>query len=308
MSIKRFPFTLNQLTYFVECARTLNMTQASSNLHVAQSAVSTAITQLEKSLGSTLFIRQQSKGLILTDAGEKLLNDTNELFAMLSGTVETIQNKQSVVSGEITIACFNTLAPFLVPELLSDLEARFPDLKVQVLEGDENEILNLLRQGKAELGIHYSFGTVDGIHNELVGFAPPHAVVSTKHRLAGAKSVALKDLADDPFILLDMPSSREYFLAVLEESGLKAKVAHRSGSYETVRSLVAKNLGYSILNQKPRIKKTYGGERVVSLEINHEVRGLDIVVSSLAQIERSARAKAVFEGVRAVLAKPIEQD
>ncbi len=61
--------TLVQLRYFVTAAMHRSMTEASIDLHVAQSAVSTAIAQLERSLGVQLFVRQRSKGLALTEAG-----------------------------------------------------------------------------------------------------------------------------------------------------------------------------------------------------------------------------------------------
>src|SRR5699024_5613715 len=154
--VYRFPLTLNQLSYFVECANTLNMTAASQELHVAQSAVSTAITQLERSLGTNLFIRQHSKGLILTPAGERLLRDTEHLFGLLGDSIETIRTEQEMVRGTIKIACFNTLAPFLLPELIRRVEAQYPELTVETFEGNYDEILTMLRSGRAEIALTYA--------------------------------------------------------------------------------------------------------------------------------------------------------
>lgn len=306
-SIQRFPITLTQLTYFAECARTLNMTEASSRMLVAQSAVSTAITQLERSLNTTLFIRQHSKGLILTPQGHQLLADTQELFTMLSNTIEGLHEGQQLVQGSITIACFNTLAPFLVPELLSRLNSEYPELEVEVLEGNDEAILEALRFGRAELGVHYAFAQEEGLSRESIIKVAPHVIVDTKHRFAGRGSVRLEDLADDPYILLNLPSSSQYFLSLLEKANLEPRIAHRSSSYETVRSMVALGLGYSILNLRPNIKRTYTGEKVIPLAIDNDVPSLEVVVSTLTKVQRSQRAAAVTDMIREILTADAEK-
>ena len=147
--VQRFSITLTQLSYFAECAKTLNMTEASQELHIAQSAVSTAINQLEKALGAPLFVRQHSKGLVLTPAGEGLLHETREIFGRITDAVESIQAGQREVRGTIVIACFQTIAPFLLPQLLQRLGERHPALSVEVIEGDHEESIDALRAGRA---------------------------------------------------------------------------------------------------------------------------------------------------------------
>ncbi|WP_053385092.1 LysR substrate-binding domain-containing protein [Leucobacter celer] len=301
---QRFPLTLTQLVYFAECAKTLNMTAASQELHVAQSAVSTAITQLERALGAPLFIRQHSKGLVLTPAGETLLRHSHQLFDHLNDTLETIRAEQSDIRGSITVACFNTLAPFLLPQLISTLQQRYPELEIEVTEGDHEESLAALRGGRAELAITYNLTDADGIDRAIVGEFRPHVIVHTEHRLASRKRIALADVADDPFVLLDPPSSSAYFQGILLQAGIMPKIKYRSSSYETVRSMVAAGLGYSILNQRPRIEQTYTGASTVAIEITDPVASLSVAVSTLAQSRRSARARAVEAVVRELLTDP----
>jgi DNA-binding transcriptional LysR family regulator len=299
--VQRFPLTLTQLSYFTECAKTLNMTAASQELHVAQSAVSTAITQLERSLGATLFIRQHSKGLLLTAAGVTLLRDSQRLFGALSNTIDTIRTDQSELHGSITIACFNTLAPFLLPELLGGLRDQHPGLEVLVIEGDHEECFTALRGGRAELAITYDLTTESGINNTIVGEFRPHVIVHAEHPLAHLKRIPLARLADDPFVLLDLPSSSDYFLGILREAGIEPNLKYRSSSYETVRSMVATGLGYSILNQRPHISATYAGTHTVTVEISDPVPTLSVEVSSLAQVRRSARARTVEQSIGTLL-------
>jgi DNA-binding transcriptional LysR family regulator len=299
--VQRFSITLTQLSYFAECAKTLNMTEASQELHIAQSAVSTAINQLEKALGAPLFVRQHSKGLVLTPAGESLLQETREIFGRISNAVESIQAGQNEVRGTIVIACFQTIAPFLLPQLLEKLEANYPELDVDIIEGDHDECMSALKSGRAELAINYDLSEAEGVRFQIVGEARPHVIVGTGHRLAKRKRISLSELADDDFVVLDLPGSREYFISLLRLMGVSASVRYRTSSYETVRSMVAMGLGFSILNQRPRIRETYTGERTAILEISDPVPTLHISLSMLSRSRPTAKAAAVMDTVKALL-------
>lgn len=302
--VQRFPITLTQLSYFTECARTLNMTVASTELHVAQSAVSTAITHLERSLGAALFVRQHAKGLVLTAAGENLLRDTRQIFTQLTESIDSIREDQTQVQGTISIACFTTLSPILLPRLIQRLEQKHPKLAVEVVEGDYSENLAALRSGQVELVINYNLTSADDVGREIVGDAKPYVLVSAQHPLAQRGEIYLEELAEENFILLDLPSSSEYFLNMLRHAGITPRVRYQSSSFETVRSMVAAGLGFSILNQRPRTWETYTGEAVAVLEIKDRVPTLRIAVDSLAQFEPTTRARAVAQEIREILAEP----
>lgn len=74
-------FSFRKLEYFVAAGETGSITLASERIHISQSAVSTAITQLERELGVQLFVRLHAQGLSLTPAGRKLLRDAKNLLA-----------------------------------------------------------------------------------------------------------------------------------------------------------------------------------------------------------------------------------
>src|SRR5215218_5019752 len=112
---RRPDVTLTQLRYFVRAATHGSMTQAAGDLRVAQSAVSAAVAQLERQVGTQLFIRQRARGLVLTAAGEE-------------------------VRGSIRVACFVTLAPFVLPELLADLADHHPGIEVEVIETEAGSL------------------------------------------------------------------------------------------------------------------------------------------------------------------------
>lgn len=297
---RRPDITLNQLRYFLEAATTLSLTRAAQNLLVAQSAVSAAVGQLERQVGAQLFVRRRSKGLTLTPAGHELLVHTRVVLAGLDQAVDAARGADDQVRGGIRIAGFVTLAPFLLADLLAELQQRHPDLDVDVLEVDADGVREALRSGQVELALCYDVGLGDDIRREPVLEVPPHVVLPAGHRLADRRRVRLKDLARERFILLDLPRSREYFLGLHAAAGVEPLIRHRSQSYETVRAMVAQGLGYSLLNARPRHDLTYGGHRVVARPLADDVPPLPLVVASLASYRPTARARAVTAAVLAV--------
>jgi DNA-binding transcriptional LysR family regulator len=286
---------LVQLRYFVGAAERLSMTETARDFFVAQSAVSSAIAQLESQVGAQLFIRQRSKGLVLTPAGLQFLGDVRALLSGLDDALDEARGIDNQVRGSIRIGCFVTISPFLVPPLISLARERHPNLEIQIEELDAGEALEALRSGRVEFHVGYDFGFGVDMKRDLVAMVEPHVVLPATHALAGEKSVHLRQLHKEKFVLLDLPSSREYFLSMLDAAGLEPDVRYRAKEYETVRSLVARGHGFSILNLHPAHNLTYDGSQVATVPLEGDVPALPMVVASLQSVRQSARAKAVAE-------------
>lgn len=297
---RRPDVTLTQLRYFVKAATHSSMTKAADELHIAQSAVSAAIGQLEQQIGTQLFIRHRARGLALTAAGEEMLRDTRALLAHLDEVLDGASGHVDQVRGTVRLACFITLAPFVLPRLLSDLGAQHPDLAVDVIETSADEVRTVLRNGTAELALTYDLALGAGLDVEYVGVAAPYVALPSDHRLAKRKSIRLTDLADEPMVLLDLPDSRDYFEALLTAAGVTPEIRYRSASYETVRGLVARGHGFSILNQTPAHRATYDGGAVTAVAIRDDLPGLPIVLARLQSLRTTARARAVAAAARAI--------
>jgi DNA-binding transcriptional LysR family regulator len=298
---RRPDVTLTQLRYFASAATHSSMTNAAAELRVAQSAVSAAVAQLERQVGTQLFIRQRARGLVLTAAGEELLSDARAVLAHVDEVLDAARGRGEEVRGTIRMACFITLAPFVLPELLADLAEHHPGIEVEVRETEAEALSAALRSGAAEIALSYDLGLGPEIERQIVAEVEPHVILPPEHRLAGRARIHLADLANDPMVLLDLPHSREYFQRMLTSAGVTPLVRYRSASYETVRGLVARGHGYSILNQRPVDDVTYGGGRVLARPIADELPPLSIVIARLSTVRSTARARAVADRARAVL-------
>lgn len=285
--------TLAQLRYFIEAGEHLSMTTAAHELHIAQSAVSSAISQLESQVGAQLFIRQRSKGLALTEAGKQLLGDARGVLVQLDEALDAARGQDNQVRGRLRIACFVTLAPFVLPALITAIQDAHPHLEVEVDEVDFAGARDALRSGRAELAIGYNFGVGDDITAKVIAEVMPHIILPAGHPLAQRSRIPLRELSRERMILLDLPHSREYMLSLLTGAGVEPSIRYRSASYETVRSLVAQGHGFSILNQRPRHDTTYGGMSVAVRPIADDVPSLPIVLTTLRSARPSARARAI---------------
>ncbi|WP_240437503.1 LysR family transcriptional regulator [Sciscionella marina] len=292
---------MTQLRYFVAAASTGSMTAAAIDLRIAQSAVSTAVGGLERSLGVQLFIRQHARGLSLTGAGHRLHVAAQELLGLAAGLEETARGLAVAATGDIAFGCFVTLAPFVMPQILRWCAERHPRLNLNARELDTPEITAELQEGRIEIALMYDLALGTGIERHRIGSVPPYVIVAPDHRLAKAPGIHLSELQDESMVMLDIPHSAEYFAGLMRAAGVQPKVQHRSTSYETVRSLVAQGLGYAVLNQRPTFATTYSGESVVSLPLFDNVADLPIVLARIAHTRPTGRAQAVAQACAAVL-------
>jgi len=299
----RKELTFTQLKYFIAAAQHRSMTGAAAELYVAQSAVSTAVAQLERTLDADLFIRQPSKGLALTASGKQLLRDARSLLAQLDELTENVRSQDQTIEGVLRLACFVTLAPFILPKLISAIGERHPDLRIEVFEADFDETTKMLRNGMVEAALTYDYGPTQGISYNLLYQSEPHVILPADHALAEKDVISLSSLEGWGIILLDIPHSREYFLDMFDSGLGKFPVRHSSRSYETVRSLVARGHGFSILNNIPKSDFTYDGGCIKTVPIADPVPNLGVCFAHATDIRPSARARAV-----ATIAASILQD
>lgn len=287
--------TLRQLAYFVAAVEAGTLRAAAQRLHVSQSALSEALNQLEKDLGARLMIRQRAQGVTLTNLGRVLIDharatlQSSETFHAIAG------GRDRVLSGTITIGCYTTLAPFIIPPLVASLRKTHPSLQVEILEGSADDIQAELLQARCECAFVYNFDLQTGIEHETLYRIRPHVLLPGRHREASRKIVDLNRLAEEPFILFDLQPSRRNTQMIFNEAGVTPNISIRSKNFELVRSLVGRGLGYSILIQRPPMSKSYEGNPVAIREIAGMSAMFSVTFAYRKQNKHSYRVGAVRE-------------
>jgi len=285
-------FTLRQLEYFVAAGETGSITLASERIAISQPSISTAISHLEKELGVQLFVRHHAQGLSLTPAGHRLLREAKALLAQAEGLYAAAGEATGQVRGRISVGCLVTLAPMVIPELSHSFMASYPAARVHQVEGDQEQLLEELRRATVDVAITYDLQLTDDIAFEPLATLPPHVLVSETHPLASRPRVNLSDLADEPMILLDLPLSREYFLALFMAEGLVPNIHARSAHQEVVRTMVANGYGYTLGNARPRSDQALDGRRLVRIALAGSPQPMALGMATAVQLRPSRLVEA----------------
>lgn len=266
------PFPMNAslrgLSYIVAAADCGNVSEAARRLNVSQPSISSAISQFENEFGIQVFIRQHARGVTLTPAGERVVREARMLLSHAQDFSQLARDLGETLTGEVAVGAFPTLAIRYMPHLLGSLAETHPGIVVSLQEGDQDEMLAGLGEGRIEVALTYSFAMPADVVMEPLKTLHPHAILAADHPLAGAESLDLAALVHEPFLLLDLPHSRDYFLRLFASEGVQPIIAHRSRSSELLRGLVARGRGYTLHNALPDTPFTYDGGRVAMVPLS----------------------------------------
>ncbi|MGC2942606.1 LysR family transcriptional regulator [Brevibacterium sp. FAM 24638] len=298
-------FTLVQLRYFHEVARRENMTEAARQLNVTQSAISTAMSQLERTLGLDLFIRQRNRSVVLSPAGKRFLAEVSDFLEASDALGETAQGLSRSLSGQLTVGVFSPIAPTRLPLIHNEFERRYPDVRVNYLEADLEQLQRAVIAGDCDLALTYTLGVTDRFESFLIDVVEPHVLVSQNHRLANGGRpgpVYLRELAEEDYIQLDLPFSRQYYDELFRIAGVVPKIRHSFSGYETLRSFVAMGHGYSLLSQSVS-SGTYIGMQAVDIPLRDDFPNIDLAILWPEGVRLNRRGQAFCELSREVLGR-----
>ena len=294
--------SLKQLRYFVTIAEHGKVAEASKILHISQPALSAALAQLEDIWGTQLFIRHKAQGVTLTANGESLLRYSRQLLQQAHSLDDYARGLNDQVVGEIRIGCFSTLGPLFIPQLLKQANTDYPELRIEVIEGDLANLEEQLLSGQLELALSYGLDSDDRVQHEPLLDCPPYILLSAVHPLAEYQSLLLQQLCQEPMVLLDLPHSGDYFLSLFKQTDCQPPVVYRSRNFEMIRCMVAAGLGFSLLNQRPRTDQTYNGGRVKMIPLQDgQARSLQIVIARHVDLKPSVRAEVVMNLMQQVV-------
>lgn len=293
-------FTLRQLSFLVCAADEGTVAGAAARLHVSPSAVSEALSELERSLGMQLTVRRRARGLTLTSTGADVVARARALLASSRELETSLRGAPGELVGPITIGCYPTLAPTILPPLLQGFGRLHPRVELAIVEATHDRLEGRLEAGHVDVAFVYDTLVPGEPQRATLFELPAHVIVAGDDPLAGAGPVRLEELIDRDLILLDAPPSSEHTMSIFAARGLTPRVRHRVQSYEAVRALVGRGLGYGILVQRPANPASYEGYPVVMLEIAPAVPPVGVDVIWPASPEPTARTRALIDFARAL--------
>jgi len=183
------------------------------------------------------------------------------------------------------------------------MEQRFPDTTIRHVEGHQEDFLKGLQRSEIDLARTYDLQIPDDIEFSPLVSLPPYIVVAETHPLAHQSAVALEELTGQPLVLLDLPLSREYVLALFMAAGITPTIATRSAYPEEVRAMVANGVGYALFNVRPRSDQSLDGRKLVSIRLAGQHRPMTIGIATLRALARSKLIEAFCGHCRARISR-----
>lgn len=287
------------MQYFVATAESGSIIIASEKIHVSSPSISAAIAHIESELQVQLFIRQHAKGLMLTTIGEKVMHECKVILSQADSLYSLVADFSGSVRGPLKLGCFSAFSPMLYAEIIQGFYNLYRGVSLELCEDDQQVLMSKLSQNELDVALSYDLNIDHNLINfESLAILPPHVLVGEAHPLAQNKAVTLEELVDYPMVLLDMPYSNDYFISLFRKQHLSPKVAHSSRHVDAVRSMVANNLGYTILNVRPKNNYSLDGKRLVRLRIAGEHRPMHIGLATAKNAALNIVAQAFISRCR----------
>ena len=238
---------LRDLRYFVALAEHKHFGRAAQASFVSQPTLSTQIKKLEEELGVALVERTPRK-VLLTEAGKEIANRAREVLTEVDQIKAIARRTIDPESGTLRLGIFPTLGPYLLPHVVPRISARFPRLELLLIEEKTEILLKQLREGRLDTVVLALPVHDDQLHAEFLFEEPFLLAVPQNHELARRKTLKMDDLSDQCLLLLeDGHCLRDQALEVCELSGASEKAGFRATSLETLRQMVAANVGVTLL-------------------------------------------------------------
>ena len=247
------------LQYFVTLADLRHFSRAADACFVSQPTLSTQIKKLEQELGVQLVERAPRK-VMLTPVGQEVAERARSVLRDLEQIKALTRRAIDPTAGTLRLGLFPTLAPYLLPHVVPQLRNRYPQLQLQLFEEKTADILTMLQQGKLDAGILAQPIDDESLHSEELFTEPFLAAMPEHHPLARRNRIHMEDLRGEELLLLeDGHCLRDQALEVCQLAGAHEKVDFHATSIETLRHMVAANVGITlmpVLAVKPPISPT----------------------------------------------------
>ncbi|MBU3063179.1 LysR family transcriptional regulator [Nocardia sp. NEAU-G5] len=297
-------FSLRQLEYFVAVADTGSMSAAAVRCHASQASISTAIADLERRLGARLLVRRRAKGVSLTEAGGRILARAQAMLAQADELRASAQAEEGRLAGRLTIGCYAALTPFLIPPLVDGFTQLHPAVNLELIEGQQDEMRRALLQGACDLALLYRFGAASGLSCIGLRSSRPHVIVSAGHPMARRNAISLAELADEPLIIYADPPAQQNADHWFSVAGAKPNIRYRTSSIETIRSMVARGLGFATLIQSWPTDTSVEGLPLASVPLCDPLDDVELVIAYAAHVTPTLRARTFLQYAKDTLVGP----
>jgi len=244
--------TLKQVRAFVAVVQSNSFAEAANAIHLSQPALSSAVKVLETTIGGQLLVRT-TRTFALTPEGESFYPVALRLLADWDGALDHLHNRFALREGKISIAAMPSFAGNQLPIAIRHFKNSYPAVKIALNDVIAEEVVAMVRSGRAELGISFDHRDSDLRGKDDLIFTPLFedrfiAVLPAGHPLLEKQQVSAKKLLESEFITLQAPSRvRQLIGKEFSNQGLSLSPAFETHQLTTIGRMVANGLGVSVV-------------------------------------------------------------
>lgn len=286
---------LNQLRYFAKVADLGSFTRAAEACHVSQPSLSQQIAKLEYELGRPLFERL-GRGVRLTEAGRRFRERAGAILGLVDEARTSITDEPD--TGRVVVAAIPTIAPYFLPAVLTRFATECPRARIEVVEETTAQMLRLLHDGTADVGVLALPVKDDVVQAEPLFDEELLAVLPAGHRLADRARIEIRDLGDESFVLLHeahclTPTALNY----CTQRECMPIVVAETHQLATVQELVRLGHGVSLVPAMAAREDPHPGRRYVRLGDDPPTRTVGVAWSRSRHLTKVVRR--FLEAIRA---------
>ncbi|SRR5450830_1082 len=240
-------FDLIDLRLFVTIAEVNNFTLSAERVHLTPTAAKKRIKELEARVGIAL-INSKSKHLQFTAAGLSFLTHAQQFLREVERLQADMQQYKDELRGDVRILANTTAVTEFMPEILGNYLAQHPHVNVVLEERPNQDIMEGIQQGTADIGIVAGPVHAEGV--EVISFSTDRLVLVTalEHPLAGSGRVSFNQTMEYEHVGLHEGSTLQNFLhRIVSDQGQQLKLRIQVRSFEAMCRMVETNVGIAIL-------------------------------------------------------------
>jgi DNA-binding transcriptional LysR family regulator len=248
---------LRRLRIYAAVAEGGSFTAAASALFLTQPAVSQQMAILEREAGVPL-LERLPRGIRLTPAGKLLADRTTRLLAEMDELEDELRRFGAGVR-EVHLGAFPTAGADLVPLTIRAYRERHPDVRIVLTPAHAHDVVAQLHSSRIAVGLVWDYDFApqpdDTAFDRVELLADPlRVVLPADHPAAGVREIALRDLAEEPWIVrAHRPPYAQAFEQMCRIAGFEPQVAFRTDNYQAIQGLVAAGAGIGLV---PRLSLT----------------------------------------------------
>ena len=241
------------LQAFLLVAETGSFSQAAERLHLTQPAVSKRVALLEDHLQAGLFDRI-GRNVSLTEAGKALLPHAQRVQQELQQALQSVQNLDGSVGGELRLATSHHIGLHRLPPVLSYFSQAFPEVHIDIDFLDSEQAYEMIMQGTAELAVvTLAPNEPQSMVTQPIWRDPLDFMVQPGHALTRRKTLALRELSEYPAILPGLNTyTGQIIKRLFDQRELPLKVSMATNYLETIRMMASVGLGWTLLPRTMR--------------------------------------------------------